>query len=140
MTDETPAISAEVAEEEFARFCEEMDLDVDTSEMDDDDRLSLRDAKKVFLRAVMRNKLTVDGDGVPTFHYQRGNGEGILEIRFPEPTGKAFLAMDKAKKNATHQKSFLMLEEVTKTPAAVFANMGASDLKVCQMVLALFLG
>lgn len=132
-------VSRDVAEAEFDRFCEEMDLDVDESVMDDDDRKSLAKARNKFVRAVMRGKLTVGNGGVPTYTYQPDGGDEV-EISFPEPKGKAFLASDRGKKDQNMGKMFLIMAAMTGKPASIFSDMPNRDVSVCMAVAQLFLG
>lgn len=128
-------VATEVAEEEFDRFCEAMDLDVDVSGMDDDDRKSYDEARRIVVREIVRGAATITESG--ELSYQPKDGGPIV---FHEPTGAALLAMDTKKKSHDFAKFYAFLAAMTKQPAARFAKLGRKDVKFCLQVGALFLG
>jgi hypothetical protein len=127
-------VALEVAEAEFDRFLESMDLEVDFSTMDEDDRKSFESNKRKFTRAVQRGQLCVNEKGEPVYKPISGD-----VITFHEPTGATLMALDTVKKGADVQKSFAAMAEMTKTPRSVYAQMPQRDLAVCQSVFVLFL-
>ena len=60
-------VATEVAEQEFVRFIEAMDLDVDPKDWSDDDKKSYEDTKRKIIRAMERGDLVINDDGVPQF-------------------------------------------------------------------------
>jgi hypothetical protein len=130
-----PKVSAEVAEAEFARFTEAMDLDVDVSKMDEDDRKGFDDARSTIERAIMRGSLVIDDKGQPIYTPQDGK-----PITFYEPTGASIMAMDGHKKGHDAAKMFALMADMTKTTAKTFAQLNMRDFKVCQKIVMLFLG
>jgi hypothetical protein len=138
MVDHECVVAREVAEIEFDRFCEAMDLDVDASRMDEDDRGGLEKLRAKFVRSIMRGILTLDEEGIPTVHLQCPVGD-VSKVMFPEPTGDTLLAMDKGKQNQNVGKMFSMMGAMTSNPPHVFAKMKKRDLDVCTAVTQLFL-
>lgn len=130
-------VSEEVAELEFQRFVEEMDLDVNESEMDENDLKDFLNEKKKIIRAIQRGSLVVTEEGLPVFTPTRN--VDATPITFYEPTGASLLAMDKRKKNEDFSKFYTVLADITKTNAGVFAELKMSDLKVCIAIGTLFL-
>lgn len=131
-------IVAEVAEQEFLRFAEEMDLDIDVSGMDDDDRAGLEEQKRKVVNAIKKGSLTVGDKGELTFTPSEPND--AEPITFREPTGATMLAMDKAKKNADVAKLAGVMASMTSTSPKLFAKMLIRDYKVCTAIVTLFLG
>ncbi len=128
-------VALEVAEAEFTRFAEAMDLDLDKSKMDADDQKSLAEVKAKVLRAMEDGRLVIDEKGQPVFTPHSG-----AAITFYEPTGASFMAMDSKKKGQDIAKMYAVMADMTHVDAKVFATMANRDLKVCQAVVSLFLG
>jgi hypothetical protein len=132
----TPKVAADVAEAEFARFVESMDLDVDTSRMNDEDRQSFEQQKTRIVRAMMDGRVVINERGEPVFYPTSGKPS---ELVFHEPEGAALMAMDNRKKGHDVSKMFAVMAEQTKVPSAVFASMPMRDLKIVQAIATLFL-
>lgn len=129
-------VATEVAEAEFSRFIEAMDLDVDPKDWSDEDKKSFEDTKRKVIRAMERGDLVINDDGLPVFTPTMGNREPFT---FHEPTGTTLMAIDQAKKGANVSAAFKMLADMTQTDATRFSKMANRDLKVCQALQALFL-
>ena len=129
-------VATDVAESEFERFTEAMDLDVDTSRMDKDEAESFRQLKRKVTRAIENGHLVVDDKGRPVYTPQIGDKSPIT---FYEPTGVSLLAVDKKKAGENVAKTYATMADMTQTDAKTFASMNARDLKVCQAIYLLFL-
>lgn len=135
---EKSVVAREVAEAEFERFGEMMELDFDTNAMDDEDRRGFEQHRRRLVAAIMSGALTIDEKGQPEFTPRRsGEWEGV--ITFYEPDGAAYLAMDRQKKNQDMHKFYAVMAAMTKQNAGVLAKLKGSDAKLCQAVVALFL-
>jgi hypothetical protein len=132
-------IAAEVAELEFTKFVEAMDLDADPSGWDAEDVKSFESAKKKIVGAIGRGHLVVDEHGQPVYTLQEGANAGT-QITFREQTGASLMAMDQKKKGHDVAKMFAVMADMTGTDAKTFADMKGRDLKICQAITALFLG
>lgn len=130
-------VALEVAEQEFSRFVELMDLDVETSGMDEEDRKSFEQQKHRILVAIQAGALIINEAGEPVYTPQRSSGTG--PITFYEPTGASLMAMDRRKKGEDVSKLYAIMSDITKTHVSTFAKMRIADLKVCQAVLTFFL-
>lgn len=131
-------VAKEVAEQEFKRFVDCMQLDVDPVDMDDDDRKGFDMQKRRIMTAIENGSLTINDNGEPTFTPQRT--ENAEPITFYEPTGASLMAMDRRKKNEDVGKMYAIMGDITKTHANTFSKMKMADLKVCQAITTLFLG
>lgn len=134
-------VSVEVATAEFNRFADCMDLDLDEKMMTDEDKVDFSALKSQFIRAVVSGHITLNDEGEPTIHFKLppSDDEADQKITFFEPDGACFLALDKGKKNADMAKQYLMMGDICKCAHTLFAKLKNRDLKVCKMVLALFL-
>lgn len=134
---EGDVVADEVAKAAFESFVEAFDLDINPEGMDAEDRKSLDNERRVFLRAVRQGRLVVDDAGQPIYTPVKGNEKPVT---FHEYTGASLMEMDRAKKDHDMKKSTLLLAAITKESPARFANMKARDLKVCQAILGFLLG
>ncbi len=128
-------VATEVAEAEFNRFVEAMDLDVDVSKMDTDDAKAYAEAKGKIVGAIERGRLVVDEKGQPVYTTQDGT-----TITFYEPTGASFMATDGKKKEQTVAKMMALLADMTRKPAGTFTKLQNRDFRICQTIVTLFLG
>ncbi len=134
----TDKIAKEVVEQEFNRFVESMDLDVDPADMDEDDRKGFTQQKDRVMAAIQSGSLVIKDNGEPVFTPQRTNGADA--ITFHEPTGASLMAMDRKKKTEDIGKLYAAMGDITRTHANVFSKMKMADLKVCMAITTLFLG
>lgn len=131
-------VAREVAEAEFERFVEAMDLELDDARMDTEDRKSFSELRDRVVRCIEQGHLVVDEKGQPVYTPRAGNH--TQPITFHEPTGASFMAMDSKKKGQDIAKMYAVMADMTHLDAKVFASMANRDLKVCQAIVSLFLG
>lgn len=134
----TDKIVKEVAEQEFNRFVEAMDLDVNPGDMDAEDKKGFEQQKDRIISAIQSGALVINDDGEPVFTPQRTNDAAA--ITFHEPTGASLMAMDRKKKTEDIGKLYASMGDITKTHASTFSRMKMPDLKVCMAITTLFLG
>lgn len=134
----TDKIAKEVAEQDFERFAESMDLDVDPSNMDEDDLKGFNQQKDRVIAAIQSGSLVVNDKDEPVFTPQRTNDAAA--ITFHEPTGASLMAMDRKKKTEDVGKLYAAMGDITRTNAKTFSTMRMADLKVCMAITTLFLG
>lgn len=127
-------VAASVAEDEFQRFADAMDLDVDVERMDKDDRDAFGRNKRRITRAIELGRLVIDDKGQPVYTPQNG-----ATITFYEPSGASLLSMDKKKDGENVAKTYATMADMTRTSAERFSSMPARDLKICQSLYLLFL-
>lgn len=133
-------ITEEVAEMEFENFVDEMDLDVCTDEMDENDKVDFQKFKRTIIRAIMRGDLVFDEAHQPVFTPTHKNSENIGPIKFYEPDGSNFMEMDRKKTGHDIGKMHALMAGITKKPAKVFSGLKNRDYKVCSAIVTLFLG
>jgi hypothetical protein len=125
-----------VAEDEFARFASEMDLDLSVERMDAKELDEFKSLKRVVIRALELGRLIIDESGQPVYTPQVGDKKPIT---FFEPDGAVLMSADKKKAGENVAKTYTAMGAMTKTSADRFANMKGRDLKVCQALYLLFL-
>jgi hypothetical protein len=127
----------EVAEQEFIRFVDAMDIDVDPEGMDEEDRKGFVQQKTKIVSAIKSGALVINDNGEPVYTPVRTND--ATPITFFEPTGASLMAMDRKKKTEDIGKFYAAMGDITKTSAGVFSKMRMSDLKICMAITTLFL-
>lgn len=131
-------ISKDMAELDFNKFTEKMDLDVNTEGMSVDDKRDFTVQKDRLVRCIMEGSLVIDEEGQPIYTPQRA-GVDVNSITFYEPTGASYIAMDRKKAGEDMGKMFATMADITKTSSGLFAKMKNTDLKVCIAMTLLFL-
>jgi hypothetical protein len=131
-------VATEMAEQEFERFAEAMDLDLDPKGMDDEDKKSFEQFRRRVVAALESGHVEVNENGEPVVHPR--TTEDKTPIVFREPTGATIMAMDQKRKDHDVAKQMAMLAAMTGRNPGFFATMGNRDLKLCNAILLLFLG
>lgn len=132
-------VDAETASDDFDRFAEAFDLDLDLDAMSEEDRKSFENARGPIVRSIRLGRLTVNEDGLPVYTPQF-SGSDSGELTFGVPDGATLLAWDKLKDTQSVAKLFRYIAGMTKQDPKVFATMDERDLKVCRGIALLFLG
>lgn len=133
-----PVIAREVAEAEFDRFVEVMDIEANTTGMDEEDKKGFLEQKDRIVKAVMSGALIVNDAGEPV--YTPARTKDADSLTFHEPTGASLMAMDRKKKTEDVGKMYATMGDMTKTHANTFSKMKMPDLKICMAITTLFLG
>lgn len=136
MSTEEVKVAKEIAEAEFERFADAMDLDVSTEGLDDEDKRGLEKHRATIVNAIVAGHLVIDESGQPVYSPREGNTGAIT---FREPTGATMMAADQRKKGQDMAKLYAMVAAMTQQPAQRFANMKRRDLRVCEAIAVLFL-
>lgn len=134
---ESNLIDRETAVAEFNRFVDLMDLDLDESRMDSEDKKDFQVEREKLIGCIEKGSLAISEKGEPMFTPQRSKDTSTLT--FQEPTGASLMAMDRKQKNADVSKMYSVMADMTGQTVTRFSAMKYSDLKVCQSVTTLFL-
>lgn len=130
-------VAAEVAEQEFDRWADAMDLDVEG--LNEEQKQAFEASKRTIVRAICRGSLVVNEDGLAVYTPQR-SGE-IDPLTFHERTGATLMAADSVKgSNAMIKKMYAILADLTRQNATVFSKLKGTDIKVCEALFALLMG
>jgi len=131
MTEENK-VATPVAEAEFDRFVDCMDLDVDTSDMDAEDLTQFSKLKKRVVRAITKGALVINEDGEAEYSPQNSKSKHQDTIVFHERTGASLMAMDGKKKNYDVTKTYAVMADMCKVHPNVFAGLVGIDVKICE--------
>ena len=131
-------VADEVAEAEFDRFLDCMDIDAGLRGMDDEDRAAFFESKRRFLRAVKNGSLVVNENGEPVFTPVKSDNTN--PITFREPEGAHLMQADTKKKDHAVTKFYAMMAGLTGESVQRFAKMKQRDLAVCQAIALILLG
>ena len=129
----------EVAEQEFERFSDEMDLDLDTSQMDAEDVASFSKQKSRVIRAIMRGNLVINDAGEAVLTPANKRSKHTEALTFHERTGASLMAMDGKKKNHDVAKTYAVMADMCHVHPNVFAGLVGSDVKTCEALFALLM-
>lgn len=132
-------VATEVAELEFQRFAEAMDLDLDASRWDEDDRKSFEDTKRRVMRAMESGALIINEKGEPVYTLRDPPAKSAESVTFHEPRGASYMEMDQKKKGHDVAKTHAVMANMTRTSPALFASLANRDYRVCTALMALFL-
>lgn len=132
-------VAAEVAGNEFARFAEAMDLDIDPSAMDEEDRQGFDAQKRRVVRAISNGGLVISENGEAIYTPQRPATKNKEPITFHERTGASLMAMDKKQKGHDVAKTYAIMAAMCKVHPSVFSGMAGTDIKVCEALFALLM-
>lgn len=136
----TPVCDPETAKNEFDRFVDSMDLDLDTADMDSEDLAAFNKTKNRILRAIEKGALIIDaetGEAIYTPQHTRSKVKDA--ITFHERTGASLMAMDGVKKNHDVTKTYKVMADMCKVHPGVFAGLVGTDVKVCEAIFALLM-
>jgi hypothetical protein len=133
----TELVSKDMAETDFNRFVELMDLDTDTNGMNDEEKVSFEQQRGRIISAMMKGALAINDEGEPVFTPQRSKNKE--PITFREPDGSALQAMDSKKKTEDIGKLYASMGAITGQPIKTFSAMKMADLKICIALVTLFL-
>ncbi len=131
-------VAAEVAEDEFVRFCETIDLEID--DLDDEDAKKFKGLKNTVIKAMMVGRVTISDEGLPTVSLKYPVGE-FSSVTFKLPTGERFVAAGDTKSTNSVTQGWKILSDFTGVPSPIFGKMRRKpDLQTLDAVGALFLG
>jgi len=137
--DNQDKVAADVAEQEFQRFVDAMDLDLDTSTMDDEDLTAFNRQKSKILRAVRRGNLIFNENGEAVYTPVNPRTKYTDPITFHERSGASLMAMDGKKKGHDVARTYAVLADMCKVHPSVFAGMVGQDVKVCEALFSLLM-
>ncbi len=137
MTDQV--ITKEIAELEFDRFIDLMDIDIDESTLDDEDKTAFNKQKSRMIKSMMRCALVISEDGEAIYTPWKSGDDRSSPITFHERTGASVMAADGKKKGHDAAKTYAVMADMTKQNAKLFANLKGPDIKTCEAIFALLM-
>ena len=132
-------VSKDMAEGEFDRFTESMDLDLDTNDMDPEDLTAFNKQKSKIVKAIMLGSLVVNDNGEAVYTPRNTKSKYKEALTFHERTGASLMAMDGTKKNHDVTKTYKVLGDMCKVHPNIFAGLVGIDVKICEALFALLM-
>ena len=130
-------ITAEMADKEFERFAEAWDLDLDASNMTEEDEKSLADAKRPIVRGIMRGDIRVVDSGDLDIELRFGKSAGeTVDLRIDRAD---MLAMDKYKDRQNVHKLNAYVASLCGKSAKFYGTLDPRDQKRLRAPVMLFL-
>lgn len=132
-------IAPEVAQDEFERFAEAMDVETDTAQMTEETEEVYTSARDMFIRAIVRGKLVVNADGEPVYTPVRSSNTS--PITFKEPDGAALISNSRGRKKADEGvgQMYQIMATMCGTTPGRFANMKLKEAQECMAIATLFI-
>jgi len=128
-------IAREVADTEFDRFVDAMDLEIEPDLMGEDETLSFEKQKRRIIRAIERGALVIDNDGYAV--YTPVHMSLDKPLKFAQFNGAALSATDGKKRDARTAQLHAMMAQMTKVGPNTFNKMEGIDTKVCMALVML---
>jgi len=132
-------VTLEVAELEFDRFVDAMDLDLDVADMDAEDLTAFNKQKRRILKAIEKGALVINENGEAVYTKKKKKTKRQEPITFHERTGASLMAMDGKKKSHEVAKTYAILGDMCRVHPSTFASMVGIDVKICEALFALLM-
>ncbi len=132
-------VAKEVAEAEFDRFVDMMDLDFDAADMDADDISSFKKQKTRIIKVIKSGALVINDDGEAVYTPCNPKSKYKEAITFHERSGVSLMAMDGKKKGHEVAKTYAIMANMCGLHPGDFANLVGVDIKVCEALFALLM-
>lgn len=135
-------IDFETANDEFERFCEAWELDIDEATMNDEEKVDYQGLKNKIVKAIRKGRLCLLDD--ETLEYTisektKNEKKAGQKLTIKRPEGSTYLSMDRYKDNQGVHKFYAILGEMTGHDPRYFSDFDGIDLKPLQAVVSLFL-
>lgn len=132
-------IDKEFASNEFDRWTDAMDLDLDPNDMDQDDKDGFMKQKRRIIKAMISGSLVINTVGEAVYTPTNPKTKHKDAITFHERTGASLMAMDGKKKGHDVTKMYAVLSNMCGVHQAVFAGMVGVDVKTCEALFSLLM-
>ena len=132
-------INTEMAEQEFDRFVEEMDIDINVDKLDVEDKTAFDKHKDRIIRAIEQGHLVINDNGEAVYTPHRPKSKYKEAITFHERTGASLMAMDGHKKGRDMAKTYAVMGDMCGLPQKTFAGLSGTDVKICEALFALLM-
>lgn len=128
-------VAAEVASQEFERWIDAMDLEVEGLTGENLESFNLQRSRVE--RAIRRGSLVINDEGEAVYTPQKTEMDPIT---FRERTGASLMAADRTKRDHNVAKMYAILGDMTKLHPSTFAKLKGVDIKICEAMFALLMG
>lgn len=132
-------VAYEVAEEDFERFADAWDLDIDIGTMTEEDAEDFAAQKRKIIRQIVQGRAAVNESGNIVYRLFEPVGT-LSEVTLTRPRGRAYMDMDKAKEGKNVTKFTNLIAASIRQIPMIISRMDGVDVKFLQAVYTLFLG
>ena len=112
---EDEKINKQQAEEWFEKWCDDMDIDIDESIMDEDEVKSFRKLKNTIIRGICDGSISFNENNEAVYSPKNPNTKRSEPITFHEKTGASLMAMDGKRKGHDISRTYAVMADMTKT-------------------------
>lgn len=133
----TEVLAREVAEAEFDKFCDDMDIDRNVDKMNEKDAEGFNENKEIIIKAMVTGRLVLNDDSEPVYTPVRTGVSNPLTFR--EPSGVDLMAMDRKKSGEDVGKMYALMDSMTKSVPGTCSKLRGIDRKVAQAITVLFM-
>lgn len=132
-------VALEVAEQEFNRWAEAMDLDIDPAGMDAEDMAGFNQAKRRIIKAIRKGALVFNDEYEAVYTPQRPGSKHQEPLVFHERTGASLMATNGKKDTHAVSKMYAILGDMCRVPPSTFAGLSGEDAKVSEALFLLLM-
>ncbi len=132
-------IAPEMAEQEFERWAEGMDIVVDVSKLDAEDATAFNKQRDRIVSGIVKGSVVINDNDEVEYTPWRPNSKSKDTIIFHERSGASLMAMDGKKKGQDVAKTYAVMADMCKVAPKVFAGLVGSDIKMCESIFALLM-
>lgn len=126
----TPKVAAEVAELDFTRWCEALDLDTNVEKLNNVEKLYVAAFKGSVVAAIMDGRVTISEDGT-LLSYRARKSDVVVKIRMP--IGQDI--MNGASATESIGRTAMILAAMNDCAPSRFTALQARDVRWCESVL-----
>jgi len=127
-------VAEEVALQEFGRMCEAHRVDIDESELSEEERSDFYDKRAKIVKAIRLGSLVVAENGLPTYTPRDGGDP----LTFHPATGATVMALESHGKGKDIANLMAALTDMTRSAKGTFSKLSARDFTFCSHLAALF--
>lgn len=136
---EEPKVALEVAENEYDRFLEAMDIDIDEAKLDAEDLTQYQKQRGKILKAIVAGDLVVNENGEAVYTPSHKESKYTEALTFHERTGASLMAMDGKKKNYDVAKTYAIMGDMCRVHPGVFSKLAGRDIKISEALFSLLM-
>jgi hypothetical protein len=130
-----PKIAREVAEADFERMCGPYRVELDVTDLPEDEAKEFAELKEKIVRLIMRGQVVVGDDGNPTYTAP-GAAKGFT---FHPPTGATFMALETYPSTKPIANTICAMADMTHVDKSEFSRLALPDFHACSNLAKLFL-
>lgn len=130
-------VAKEAAEADFERLCRLRRIDLDQTDMTQEELDRFARMRNRVVKEVSLGHLVVDDDGIATYTPPVSDAK---PLKFRMATAATFVARDDAKDKGDNHQMMAMLAQLTGWSKPDLAKLAPPDYAFCSMLVGLFLG